>query len=437
MIGGVIVLGLFLTALAAMILVTQYYDAYQQTVNGMKQTDLERFSENLRGLGLQLQAQVSCTGTTGLCNKYTLMLTDLTVNGSVNIGLQIARIYISTNQTIEAGGCATACVMNPSESINPPAQFTFDAYASYVNPGEMEHNVTMWLPNGITLPEDTNAANTITLVTTRGRQFSFPWPALPSPPPAAGAGGAAGGTGIYIGPLVITFQKRLISYSTQAGQVQLPILGNTGGWVLPAPPLIIYLKIQTDKGTPNNVYLTAQSVLELAQFDSPGAVDSFFVVAPITQSFCLSAFNAQDKSINCSPSYGYSPDSCTSPSCIPGNTGDPSHLVPYLTCSTVPYSSCPLTLGYRYMIPRPTTQQLQDGDRGDPVIVAFAAKTASGSQLQTGNDLAQGHFVTSFLGLTYVYNDNTGIGDYTYAVTLPFMAMCIDSSGSATNYCGI
>jgi hypothetical protein len=436
MIGGVIVLGLFLTALAAMILLTQYYDAYQQTVNKVKQSDMERFSENLRGVDLVKQNPVSCTGTTGQCNKYTMMISDLTVNGSVNIGFQIGRIYLNTSQPAQPAGCTAICILNPSKFSNPPVQFTFDAYASYVNPGEFEHNVTLWLPSSITLPNSTGALNTITIVTTRGRQFSFPWPALPTPPPAAGSGGGAGGTGLFIGPLVITFQKTLITYSKQAGQVQYPILGNNGGWVIPQPNLIIYLKIQTDAGTPNNVYLTAQSVLELAQFDNPGAVDAFYIVAPITQSFCK-VFNATDPTIICSPSYGYSPASCVSPSCIPGNTGDANAIVAYLACNTIPYSSCPLSLGYRYMIPRPTTQQLQNGERGDPVIVAFAARAASGSAPQTGNDLNQGKFVTSFLGLTYVYNDNTGIGDYTYAVTLPFMAMCIDNGGSATNYCGI
>ena len=48
MIGGIIVLTLFLTALGAMVLVSQQYDTYQQTVNFMSQKDIDRFSENLQ-----------------------------------------------------------------------------------------------------------------------------------------------------------------------------------------------------------------------------------------------------------------------------------------------------------------------------------------------------------------------------------------------------
>jgi hypothetical protein len=439
MIGGVIVLSLFITAFVAMILVTQYYDSYQQTVNKMKQIDLNRFSENLRGIRLvKHSGTVSCTGTTGECNKYTMTISDLTVNGSVNVGFQIARVYVNTTQPAQPTGCATTCILNPSRTSDLPAQYTFDGYASYVNPGEFQHNVTLWLPSSITLPESTSAMNTITIVTTRGRQFSFPWPPLPSPPPAAGGGGAAGGTGLYIGPLVITFQKELIAYSTEAGEVEVPIRGDNGGWVIGTPPLIMYIKIQTDVGTPNNVYITAQSVLELSRFDLPGNVFSFFIVAPITVSFCQT-FKAQDPTIVCDPSYGYYDG---------GNNGDPNvpDLVPYLPCSSTPYRSCP----NRYMIPRPTTEQQQAGGRGDPVIVAFAATSVcsggnstvacfdNGWGPQIGQSLFKpGHFVTSFLGLTYVYNDNTGIGDYTYAVTLPFMAMCIEDSQHAEDYCGI
>ena len=73
---------------------------------------------------------------------------------------------------------------------------------------------------------------------------------------------------------------------------------------------------------------------------------------------------------------------------------------------------------------------------GNPVIVAFAAANAGSDSPQTGAGGYQGKFVTSYLGLTYVYNDQSGKGDYTYAVTLPFMAMCMADTVSFAD-CGI
>ena len=47
MIGGVIVLGLFLTALIAVVFVSQQYDQYQTQANRMSQFDNQRLSEYL------------------------------------------------------------------------------------------------------------------------------------------------------------------------------------------------------------------------------------------------------------------------------------------------------------------------------------------------------------------------------------------------------
>ncbi len=430
MIGGMIVLILFLTALGAMILLNQEYDSYQGTVNRVKQADLDRFSENLQAVppGLLQGSTVTCNG--GSCASYTLMITDLVTNASANPGVQIATIYV--NSTI-LPGCVSLCILNPSTS---PAPYTFQASQRFLNAGEPLHNITLWFPATVTLPTTADGqpiygSNTVTITTMRGRQFSFNWPLPPKGMGLGLAGGEEGGTGLYIGPLVITFQKNLITYSTQANQAPLPIGGTNGGWVIAPPPFVIYVKIQTDVGTPSDVYLTAQSVLELAGFDTPGNIVPFFIVAPISWDFCKNQFQARDLSVYCDSSYGYYPT---------GNNGDPGLLQSYndtiqygKACLPLPYNSasCP----NRYKIPRPTTQQLLSHSRGNPVIVAFAAGTPSGTKPPTGqSQLTPGSFVTSYLGLTFVYNDQSGRGDYTYAVTLPFMAMCMDT---LPKMCGI
>jgi hypothetical protein len=168
----------------------------------------------------------------------------------------------------------------------------------------------------------------------------------------------------------------------------------------------------------------------LAGFDTPGNVVPFFIIAPISLDFC-SQFHAQDPTILCDPSYGYYQT---------GTDGNPSHMQSYndtrqysKACQPLPYNSmsCP----NRYKIPRPTTQQLLNHTRGNPVVVAFGAGTVSGTTAPQGqSQLTPGSYVTSYLGLTFVYNNQQGKGDYTYAVTLPFMAMCIDN---APNQCGI
>jgi hypothetical protein len=417
MIGGVIVLALFLTSFAAMILVNQQYDSYQVTVNAIKQADMDRFSENLRPVppGLVKTSSATCPG--GKCTTYTLMITDLVTNASATLGIRVARIYVNSTRS---PGCTTLCVLNPSGN---PAPYAFQASQSYINPGEFEHNVTLWFPSSITLPNTTSSGkpgyglNTVSITTARGRQFSLQWPIPPSGA-ASGGSGTEGGTGLYIGPLVITFQKQLIAYSTSANQVSLPIGGKNGAWVIPPPPFILYIKIETDVGVLTDVYLTAQSVIELAKFDSPGEIYWWFIVAPISWSFCQNVFHVQDPTIICDTSYGYY-------AAGGGNNGDPGALKSYSACNSIPYSSCP----NRYKIPKPTVP----GQRGDPVIVAFSADGASSAKAQTGAGGYVGKFVTSYLGLTYVYNDGSGSGDYTYALTLPFMAMCIDKSPNECN----
>ena len=70
------------------------------------------------------------------------------------------------------------------------AAFTFNSYDSYLNPGEMNHIVHLWLPQSIVLPNvPFTPGNSVWIVTTRGRVFSFQWPF-----PAVGEGLPGKGT---------------------------------------------------------------------------------------------------------------------------------------------------------------------------------------------------------------------------------------------------
>jgi hypothetical protein len=454
-IGGMIVLVLFLFALVAMVVLSQQYDLYQVSAATMQRRDTETFSENLEGVypGIQpgdppqLTNPSDCAGSE--CNVYFIILANL------GIETQISRIYINST---ESPGCTTPCVLDPS---NTPAPDKFRASDAYINPGEMRHTILFWLPwdpsketetlthyctvGGVTVNYN---CHVVTLVTSRGRVFSFHYPFSPQ---SGSSAIGAGGTGIYIGPLVYTFQRPLITYTNATVLVPpIPIGGGTNGyWVLPPGNLIIYVKLQTDVGVQHDVYLTTKSVLELALYSSPGSVNSFYIVAPITHSFC-ETFHQKDSTINCDTSYGYSPDNCTPPSCIPGNTGDPSgsNLVLYKPCpaSLVNYNTAYCTANYpvgaRYMIPKPNADQQAAKSRGDPVIVAFAVNKActsptscSGVSLQNLQNSWAGNSATSFLGLTYVWDDGptptgSGTGPYIYGVTLPFVAVCIQSYGT-------
>jgi hypothetical protein len=177
MIGGIIILSIFLTSLGAMVVVSQQYSIYQNTVNLMSQNDIDRYSERLipvdPGLIYSLSNPVSGCG--GTCNLYYMLLSN---DGGV--GVQVARIYVnSTGQE----GCTPAsglCVLNPSTTSSPTA-YTFSASDMFLNTGESNHTLRLWFPSTIGhLPPNTGA-NMIWIVTTRGRIFTLQWPLLPNP----------------------------------------------------------------------------------------------------------------------------------------------------------------------------------------------------------------------------------------------------------------
>jgi hypothetical protein len=176
MIGGVIVLALFLTALVAMVTVTQQYDTYQNIVKEMSQKDIDRFSENVTVLypGLTGNYLVNCLG--GKCNQYNMTLSN---NGGVAV--RITRIYINSTKS----GCTPTtgpCVLNPAPGQTPTA-YTFNPLEGSLNVGELFHTIHFWLPQAIVLPDPTlTPSNTIWIVTARGRVFTFQWPFAPIGP---------------------------------------------------------------------------------------------------------------------------------------------------------------------------------------------------------------------------------------------------------------
>lgn len=176
MIGGVIVLALFLTSLVAMITVTQQYDTYQNVVNEMSQKDIDRLSENVTVLYPGLTGNYTVNGCGGKCNQYNMTLSN---NGGVAV--QITRIYINST----GSGCTTTagpCVLDPAKSQTPTA-YTFKPSDSSLNVGELFHTVHFWLPQAVVLPNPTlTPSNTIWIVTARGRVFTFQWPFAPVGP---------------------------------------------------------------------------------------------------------------------------------------------------------------------------------------------------------------------------------------------------------------
>jgi hypothetical protein len=440
MIGGIILLIIFLAGLVFMAIVGQQYDVFQSTAAEMQQRQIDMYSENLlaaypgvsNGLGnpvppppaTPLSFQVSC-GTTQ-CNNYTLTLNNLGINA------QIVRIYINS-----ATVCSS-CILDPSATTTP-TPYRFRVSDRMVNSGESSHFVVFWLPSNVLLSSCTiSSPCKVSVVTARGRVFSFLYP---FPTVTAVSGAQGGGTGIYIGPLVITFQKALLTYTT--GYQSLPIVPTGGGrgyWVIPSVSanegIILYVKIQTDVGVKHDVYLTPQTVFELMQFIGPGAVNYFFLVAPISSGFCNKFYNATyNNDIDCSLATYNNGLAAQHTAHTAPYSGDPSSdVVAYAACGAPP-STYNTTCQARYIIPKPNPTQFKNHKRGSPVIVAFAVSGPSlgSNKLQTTANFQSGAVVTSFLGLSYVYDNGTGL--YLYGVTLPFIALCLggtDKSGPPT-----
>jgi len=386
MIGGIIVLTLLLTALGTMVFVSQQYDAYQSLVSKMSQTDINRFAENLVAVYPGLVGPTNDSGT----NRYTMIL-----NNVGGIGTQIARLYINSTNS----GCTSVCILDPAPSRTV---YRFRQGDAFINPGEPAHNVTFWLPSTTTLPTDLGS-NTVWIITTRGRIFSFQW----TLPPTGGTTVAGGPGSLYIGPLVIKFEPILITYTTNT--VSIPAIPISSGWLIPSHVNIIFFIKFANKGV-NDVKLSKASNFQVQQFGSPGNVVNFWMIAPMSTNLCQNTFqrNPLTANVTCASSYSG------------GNTyPNGNNLVVYDGTK------------HPYIIPKNPTQP--GVCCGPPVYVLFAAQDMAGkpnqnkySQIPEGYD---GPLYT-FLDLTFIYDDGTG--SYVYGVNLPFISFC---AGDTLNNC--
>jgi len=173
MIGGLIILTLFLTALSVMVYISQQFDSYQTTAENMNQMDIQAFSENLAAVypGIYGGSMVTGGSCTGGCYSYTVL-----VSNEATIGTQIVRLYINSSV---APGCTNLCVLNLPDPAKPsPQPFTIQSSTSFVNPSEFSHQVTFYLNSTVSLPAAIGS-NTVSLVTARGRGFAFQWPFAP------------------------------------------------------------------------------------------------------------------------------------------------------------------------------------------------------------------------------------------------------------------
>ena len=147
MIGGLIILSLILTALGTMVFVSQQYDQYQQTAYKMAQYRDQGQSENLVANFPGLTSLALVTGCEGQCNQYIMSLSNLG-----GVGVQIARIYITSTGPAGLGRSSpnpAPCILNPSSSST---SYVFKQSTQFLNPGEVNHTVPMYLPSGVSLP---------------------------------------------------------------------------------------------------------------------------------------------------------------------------------------------------------------------------------------------------------------------------------------------
>jgi hypothetical protein len=155
--------------------VSQQFFQYQQTVNSMTQYHQQQQAEEELVINSPgMIANVPWSGCSNNCNMYNMSLSNLG-----EVGIQIVQIYINSTGPAGTGGCnPQLCILGPSSSI---ISYTFNQAEAFINPGELNHPLLLYLPTTVTLPNPTPAfpENTVTLVTARGNVFTFQWPFQP------------------------------------------------------------------------------------------------------------------------------------------------------------------------------------------------------------------------------------------------------------------
>jgi hypothetical protein len=408
-IGGIIVLSIFLTALVAMVAVSQQNDAYQSTVKQMAQKDIDRKAENLQivypGISFPPVATgISCAGASS-CDQFTMTISNL-----AGIGTQIARIYISS-----ATECSSLCILNGDPTTNPNASY-FNSPDRFINPSEPNHVLTFWLASN-TITNQTS--HQVSVVTTRGRVFSFTWPFPPS------GANAATGT-LYLGCLAINFDDLLVTYTENSPtNHQIPATPVAGGWLFPgATPLIFYVRVSNICTA--TLVLLDKSTFYAIQYTGAGggAAPAFYIAAPMAYSYC-----------------SYFPSSvCMLGPTTPGNTYPNTHgdLLAY----NATQSACDPVSNPCYSVPGAPGK----GQESQSVYLLFGATSPCFSTGCTGGTTA-GNTFQGTIGGTYVvflaiYWKCTSSGDltcaqnYEFGVTLPFITIqTCDPTGSKQPAC--
>jgi hypothetical protein len=390
-IAGIIVLTLLLTALSTMMFITQQYDAYQSILNTMSQKDTDRFSENIAAVypGIfPTNQSVTCGALS--CKQYTLALSNV---GPIEV--QIARIYInSTNSTV----CQKVCVLDPSSTTAP---YKFQASESLIDSGDSLHFLTFWLIATLPLPVIPDA-NSIGLVTSRGRVFTFQWTipqgvAIPSE------------LRLDMGPLRIIYDPNLIAFTVIGGVPGQNRCANNypsatpcyqAGWSrsFPPGPVVFYVRISNIGNATvtllDKSYLLADGVP--ASGGQPNPVQ-FYIVPPMPSSCHDTYFDSSTyiNTINNSPT-------CPTPSSIPSYPGYNATYTSYGNCNW--QNPC-------YQLPNATDQV---GVAGQQTYVLFSAQTANGI---IASSLLPSYNYFLYLELSYAY-----LG-YEYSTSLPLIVI--------------
>jgi hypothetical protein len=408
-IGGIIILTLILTALTEMVFIAQQYDAYENIANVMSQKDIDRSAEDLIAVypgivGPQLvdssgQPQSDC-GMSTCYNRYDISLTNLG-----GIGIQVERIYINSTSV-----CDNLCILNPNnQTSSKPANLAFDSSESFINPAEAGHILSFWMNQAMNLPTDSFKANTISIVTARGRTFAFQWPF----PPA----GEYVPTDFHLdmGPIRITYDPNLITFTTNSSQyTTFPGPGSDGcandypsatsclpgppssGWGIPFPAVRIVFYLRISNVGSDTVTLLDRSYILAQTWDEAGIpwAQRFYIVEPMPKDCWSTYFDSSYFNNNTWPTEGGCPR-YGSYALQPYNATGGS-------CTTHPCYQLP---------PGPSL-----GIPGRPVYVLFSA-TAPRQITVTPNALWPSADYVLFLQLYYLY-----LG-YEYSLTIPLISI--------------
>ena len=151
MIGGVIVLGLFLTALVSVVFVSQQYDQYQTQVSRMSQFDIQRLSEYLvaNPPGLTLLTSATVPGWGSGCGTAHIQLLQYDRK-------QLGGCWCSDRKDLHKFNRVRLHIPLRTQPNAHNHSYAFNQANQFVNRGETNHVVTLALPIAVALPNPTH-----------------------------------------------------------------------------------------------------------------------------------------------------------------------------------------------------------------------------------------------------------------------------------------